>query len=46
MRGLHKIHQLVAAAASAPGAFSCGTGDRMDNERKSQEKALQILEMI
>ena len=40
--GLRKIRRLVAAMASATGALSCGTGGRMDNERKYREEALQI----
>ena len=43
--GLHKIHQLVAAAASATGASSCGTGVRMENELQYLQKAMRTLEL-
>ena len=43
--GLHKIHQLVAGAASATGASSCGTGDRMENELQCLQKAVRSLEL-
>ena len=36
--GMHKIHQLVVATATATGALSCGTGDLMDIERVGKER--------
>ena len=41
----HKSRSVVAATACATGALSCGTGDRMDNERKCLEKDMRILDM-
>ena len=44
--GLRRIHQLVAAAATATGALSFGTRDRMENKHGYLQKTLKILEMI
>ena len=43
---MHKIHQLVAATATAMVALSIGTRERMGNEHHHFKKDVKILEVI
>ena len=44
--GLGRIHQLVAATATATSSMSIGAGDRADNEHEYLQKLLDLLATI